>query len=131
VSQARLNESATAFSDGDCARAIDSGLAASEAAGTRPEPFELIGLCDARLGKGDLAVAALENAVERDPDNWEYHYGLALVKAIDGQDPRPEAAAALRLNPRERLAQAAVKGLRQGGAARRRTFAERAPLPVP
>jgi hypothetical protein len=37
----------------------------------------------------DLAVKALESAVRRDPENWRVHYGLALVRAADGQDPRP------------------------------------------
>ena len=33
----------------------------------------------------------MENAVDRDPDNWETHYGLALVRAADR--PRPDAGA--------------------------------------
>jgi hypothetical protein len=43
-------------------------------------------------------------AVDRDPNNWVYHYGLALVLAAEGEDPRAEIDEARRLNPREPLA---------------------------
>jgi hypothetical protein len=56
-----------------------------------------------RLGRRDLAVRALDNAVGKDPRNWEGHYGLALVRAAAGRDPRPQLRVARRLNPREQL----------------------------
>ena len=34
----------------------------------------------------------MRNAVDRDPNNWVYHYGLALVLRLEGEDPRPEMA---------------------------------------
>jgi hypothetical protein len=43
----------------------------------------------------------MRNAVDRDPNNWVYHYGLALVLGAEGRDPRPAIAEARRLNPRE------------------------------
>ena len=43
----------------------------------------------------------MRNAVDRDPNSWVYHYGLALVLASKGEDPRAEMAIARRLNPRE------------------------------
>ena len=43
----------------------------------------------------------MESARTRDPDNWEYAYGLAVAQALNGQDPRPAAALALQLNPRD------------------------------
>jgi hypothetical protein len=130
VSQGRLNESVRAFTRGDCAAAIDLALAASEAADTRPEPFEVLGFCNSRLGQGDLARAALASAIRRDPENWEYHYGLALVRAADGLDPRESAQRALELNPRETLTRDAARALRTDRAARWRSFARSAPLPI-
>ena len=64
---------------------------------SRPQPFEVLGYCDARLGLDRLAVGAMEGGVDRDPENWELFYGLALVRADAGLDPRPAARQALRL----------------------------------
>ena len=130
ISQARLNDAAAAYERGDCPAAIDASLSSSEAAGTRAEPFLLLGICDARLGRDDLAVRALENAVERDPDNWQYHYALAIVRGYAGRDPRPAAREALRLNPREPLVRQAVQRTRPTDPARWREFGTDAPLPT-
>ena len=43
----------------------------------------------------------MRNAQRRDPHDWHYAYGLAVTQALAGQDPRPAAAQALRLNPLE------------------------------
>jgi hypothetical protein len=51
----------------------------------------------------------MEDAVERDPDNSDYHYGLALARAATGLDPRPEARTALRLNSLDSGTRDAVK----------------------
>lgn len=103
LSEGPLRESARAFARGDCSTAIDRALRSTEALGVRPEPFIVLGYCDVRIGRTDLAVRALQNAVRRDPGNWEGHYGLALVRAADGQDPRPQLRAAQRLNPLQPL----------------------------
>jgi hypothetical protein len=44
-------------------------------------------------------VRALSEALDRDPNNWEYHFGLAVMRAAAGLDPRHQARVALRLNP--------------------------------
>ena len=108
ASQARLAQSVRAYEAGDCTEATDEALASIDALSVRPEPYEVIGFCDARLGQVGREPAIAE-AVERDPDNWEYRYGLALVLASAGRDPRPAARAALRLNPREQRAARAVE----------------------
>jgi hypothetical protein len=41
----------------------------------------------------------MREAVDRDPDNWEYRYSLAVAQAAAGMDPRPAAQDALRLDP--------------------------------
>lgn len=103
MSEGPLRDSARAFERGDCVTAIDRALASTSALEVRPEPFVLLGYCDVRIGRPDLAVAALEHAVRRDPGNWEGHYGLALVRAAGGIDPRPALRRAQRLNPLEPL----------------------------
>lgn len=101
VADSRLRDSVTAFKNGDCQTAIDRALSATSALGARPEPYAILGFCDVRLGKPELAERMMRNAIDRDPNSWVYHYGLALVLASNGEDPRPEIAIARRLNPRE------------------------------
>ena len=101
LADARLRDSVQAFKLGDCQSAIDHALSATSALGARPEPYAILGFCDVRLGKPDLAERMMRNAVDRDPDSWVYHYGLALVLASKGEDPRPEMEIARSLNPRE------------------------------
>ena len=101
LADARVRDSITAFKQGDCNVAIDRALSATSVLGARPEPYAILGFCDIRLGKPELAERMMRNAVDRDPRNWVYRYGLALVRAAQGQDPRPDIEAALRLNPRE------------------------------
>jgi hypothetical protein len=103
LSEGPLRDSARAFAAGDCPRTIDRALDSAAAFGVRPEPFILLGYCDVRIGRPDLAVRALDKAVRRDPRNWEGHYGLALARAAAGRDPRPALRAAGRLNPLEPL----------------------------
>jgi O-antigen ligase len=110
VSQTHLDESVRAFEQGDCETAIDSALSSASTLSVRPEPYEILGYCDARRrGAGSLAVQMMEEAVERDPDNWEFRYGLALVRGAAGLDPRPAAREAQRLNPRNELTADAVR----------------------
>lgn len=99
-SEYHLGNAEVAATEGDCVEAIDSALASVSALGVRPEPFETLGYCDLRLGAPALAVPAFERAVQRDPDNWRYHYGLAIARAANGADPRSAARDARRLNPR-------------------------------
>ena len=109
-SQTRLDDAVRAFKAGDCGEGVDASLDSIEALGARPEPFEILAFCDVRLGLGDLAVQAMEQAVERDPRNWEVHYGLALVRGAQGLDPRGPARRAVELNPQSVIALAAEEG---------------------
>ena len=77
-----------------------------------------------------LAVAAMRDAQRRDPDNWQYAYGLAVAQALAGQDPRPAAAQARRLNPLEPLTRSSRAACDSTSAARRRAGAARPAIPV-
>jgi hypothetical protein len=101
ISQARLDESLDHFKAGNCAAAVESARSSSSALGLRAEPYEVVGYCELRAGSRRRGVAAMEKAVDRDPDNWRYHLGLALGRAILRQDPRPEIRKTLELNPRD------------------------------
>ena len=130
-SQAPLDRAVTAFSRRDCGVAIDAALSATERFGTRPEPWMVLGYCDARLGQFELARRAMDAARARDPNNWQYAYGQAIVYGVSGRDPRPYAAEALRLNPLDPLARSLVSELRGAQTeARRREVARRAGIPL-
>jgi hypothetical protein len=129
-SQGPLNDAVRAFYRGNCPTAVDAALTSSERLAVRPEPFEVVGWCDVRAGQGRLAVAALSSARDRDPDNWAYAYGLAVARAVNGEDARPLADLATRLNPREPLARDFARRMRAAKSpARRRAIAQRAQAP--
>ncbi|HEY1275206.1 MAG TPA: O-antigen ligase family protein [Thermoleophilaceae bacterium] len=130
VSQVRLRDSVEAFKRHDCPRAIDSAISSSDAIGSRPQPFEILGYCDARLGRYDLAERMMRAAIRRDPRSWELHYGLAIVRAAGGHDPRPAARRALRLNPRGASTTELVAAFRTSDPEKWRRRAQSARLPV-
>jgi O-antigen ligase len=129
-STSRLNTASAAFHGGNCVKATNSALDSLDLLSSQAGAFELIGWCDARAGQQKLAMAAMRNAQSRDPDNWQYAYGLAVTQALAGVDPRPAAARARRLNPLEPLTAALVKAVSSNSAARRRAAAARLQIPV-
>lgn len=130
LSQLHLNRSVEGLKSGDCEGAVHSALASTRAMPVRPEPFEVLGFCDVRLGNADLGVQMLEAAIKREPDSWVLHYGLALVRGTAGRDPRPAARRALELNPLEPLARNAVKIFRTNDPQKWRRRASTARLPI-
>jgi O-antigen ligase len=130
VSQRELNRSAEALGRGDCTSSIDAALAASQAMPVRPEPLELLGYCDVRAGRPDLAIRLMEASVDRDPNRWQAYYGLAIARARLGQDPRPAARRALELNPRGDLALDAVRRFRGNDPRKWKRRAATARLPA-
>jgi uncharacterized membrane protein YoaK (UPF0700 family) len=100
ISQGKMNEAVQTFlRDGDCLKVIQQTDDSISVVGSRPDAYRLKGYCQARLGRTSEAVSSMQKAVDRDPDNWEYRYSLAVAKAAAGMDPRPAARAALRLDP--------------------------------
>lgn len=130
LSEGPLRESARAFSQGDCTTAIDRALQSIAVLGVRPEPFIVIGYCDVRIGRTDLALRALHSAVLKDPRNWEGHYALALARAAAGLDPRPRLRLAQALNPLQPLVFNALRKFETGGPQQWRRDALTAPLPT-
>jgi hypothetical protein len=56
----------------------------------------------------------MQEAIDRDPDNWNFHYGLALARGAAGLDPRPEVRQARDMNPLDPFVQAAEKRFATG-----------------
>jgi O-antigen ligase len=129
LSQSRLNRATDALRAGDCNTATNEALASVDALASQAGAFELLGWCDARAGQQKLAVAAMRNAQRRDPDDWHYAYGLAVTQALAGEDPRPAAAQARRLNPLEPMTISLQRRLNTSSAAKRRAAAARSQIP--
>jgi hypothetical protein len=108
VSQRQLDDAADAFEQGDCTTAAERATASIRTLEIRPEPYEVLGFCHVQQGFDRLGAAAMEEAVERDPDNWEFQYGLAVVRGSAGLDPRPAAQKALQQNPNDKLTKSLV-----------------------
>jgi len=129
-SQAALDRSSAAFARGDCRSATDAALTSLDSLRLRAEPFAILGWCNLRAGRADLGVAAMRSAAARDPDNWQYAYGLAVAIAIAGDDPRRAALRSLRLNPLDVQTRRLVRALRGDNPRSWRRRAVTLPLPV-
>lgn len=112
VSQDRLEASLDAFVVGKCDTAEDAARDSLRAVGSRPQPYEVMAYCALVDGDTALAVRRMRQAVQRDPNNWSLHYGLARLQAMAGGDPRRAAREAARLNPRDALARDAAERFR-------------------
>jgi O-Antigen ligase len=117
LSQHQYDNMTRAFVNGDCTTATSKARSAISTLSVRPEPYEILGYCDLDRGSSVQAVDALRKAVKRDPDYWEYHYGLATAQGAAGLDPRPAARQAWRENPRESLTKDLVRFFRTGNSA--------------
>jgi hypothetical protein len=129
-SQTALDRSTAALDRSDCATAADAALDSLDALRMRAEPFEILGWCDIRAGQHKLAVGTMRAAIARDPDNWQYPYGLAVASAFAGEDPRQAARDSLALNPRDTQTHRLVRAFRGDDPAAWRRAAAKLPLPV-
>lgn len=112
LSQAQLNSAIGAMDAGNCRQARDDAHSSLSAVSQRPAPYTVIAFCDMDEGHYSGAVAAMEQALRRDPGNWELHYGLAVARAGAGLDPRGAARTAARLNPHSAIAQSGPRHFR-------------------
>jgi hypothetical protein len=103
-----LDEGMTALLRGDCRTATSKALEVASSASNRAEPYAIRGWCALRQGQPDLAVRAMNAALQRDPRNWRLRYSLGIARAGAGVDPRPALREARALNPRGKLAREAV-----------------------
>jgi O-antigen ligase len=131
LSQNRLDDSARALTAGDCPGADVAARKATDWVAARPEPYAIRAYCAVRTGNEAEAVTLMESARDREPRNWKYSYGLALMQAVNGDDPRPAARRALALNPLEDMTVSAVEWFSTGTERQWRRRALAAPVPRP
>jgi hypothetical protein len=111
-SQSRLLDAERGLYASNCAKASAAARSSIAWLSARPEPYEILGFCDLQRNRPALGIAEMRQALHRDPASWERCYALALAQASAGDDPRPAAARALRMNPQESLTRQAVRELR-------------------
>jgi hypothetical protein len=128
-SQPALGDARSAFVRGDCDTAVDRALSSLETLRVWPEAYEILGYCNLRGGATELGLQSMQAAHRRDPDDWQFTYGLAVAQALAGEDPRPTADLAARQNPREELATGLARRLRDAPARRWPRIAARADIP--
>ena len=131
MSESRLTTAIAAFKGGDCGTARAEARRALLAMEQRPTPYQLIAFCDMRERRYRSALAAVRSALERDPHNWELHYGVAAARAAVGMDPRGAVRRAARSNPNESLVQSARVDFRGTSKQRWRRAGRSAPLLPP
>ena len=98
---------------------------------SQPQAQAVLGYCAALRGDERAAIARMQDATKLDPHHWRYRYGLAIVRAMAGRDPRQDLALVRRLNPRGEIISTGVPArLAKAPPARWRSLAARAPRPV-
>jgi hypothetical protein len=117
ASQRQLNDSLDALRARNCSVATDRAEASIKTLSIRPEPYEVLAICQQRQGRTRFGVLALERAVKRDPDNWRYHYELAALEGGVSLNPRPELVTAHRLNPTSAEVNSLLADLPRGSGA--------------
>ncbi|HEV2776864.1 MAG TPA: O-antigen ligase family protein, partial [Solirubrobacteraceae bacterium] len=108
-SQGRLEKAIAQLERGRCERVETLARQSLNGVGVRPQGYELLARCALEMDDRSRAIRMIGEAIERDPENWRPWYGLAVVRARAGLDPRPAARSALRRNPNEPLAREAVR----------------------
>jgi tetratricopeptide (TPR) repeat protein len=124
LSQSQLDDSVKALRRGDCPSSERSASDAASTLSLRPEPYELLAYCASRRGDDQLAIRRIRQAIDRDPHEWRFQYGLGIVLANAGRDPRAALRRAYRLDPKEPLVLGARRYL---STTNRRVLARLAP----
>ena len=125
MSGSAIRDASAGFQRGDCARGSQRALESLDYLSARPEGYAIVGFCDLLEDFPSRAVPAMQKAVDRDPQSWDYRLGLAVALAADGRDPSASMREALRLNPREPLVRDAAKRLLGAKSERARQAAAR------
>jgi hypothetical protein len=99
ASQRHLNAARDALAANNCPKAVDKAAASINVLSNRPEPYEILAICQQRARRTPLAIQAMRKAVKRDPNNGQYHFELAALLGAASLDAHAELATASRLNP--------------------------------
>jgi hypothetical protein len=105
LSDSHFNAAVEEVSRGDCVDARSAARQSIDVVPRRAAPYALIAFCEMREGRYRLAAKEVRRALQRDPENWELTYGLAVARAGADLDPRRAARRTVSLNPRVPLVQ--------------------------
>jgi hypothetical protein len=130
VSQNQLDASVAAFGRNDCASASTHANHALALLSFRHAAHEILAYCDAARGNAAAALTEMTAAVDDDPKDWEPQYGLAVIEAAAGRDPRQAARAAVTLDRYEPVVDALASTFRRHKRSEWAIDAQAAPLPV-
>lgn len=113
---ARYTSAAYDSSATDIATSLDRLDRAAELNPLSAEPLLAKGVLAQRIGRYDVAVAALQDAAEREPDNWFIHFELGLAQAAQGHKALAleDLREARRLNPLQPVTGEVIDQLRAG-----------------
>ncbi len=113
---ARYTSAAYDSSASDIETAIERLDRAAELNPLSAEPLLAKGVLAQRIGRYDAAKEALDEATEREPDNWFIHFERALAESAQGDNRAAfaDALEAKRLNPRQPLVDEVLAELRAG-----------------
>jgi tetratricopeptide (TPR) repeat protein len=113
---ARYTSAAYDSSASDIETAVERLDRAAELNPLSAEPLLAKGVLAQRIGRYDEAKEALDEATEREPDNWFIHFERALAESAQGDNRAAlaDAREAKRLNPRQPLVDEVLAELRAG-----------------
>lgn len=111
--QPPLDDALAAVRAGDCRTAAAKARESLERLSIRPQAHQILAVCELRAGRGETALAHIRAALDLDPQDWRLRYDLAVVRAVNGLDPRPALADARARNPRSWLLRIAQRETRR------------------
>jgi hypothetical protein len=114
VSDQHLTRAVAEFNSGNCPAAVADSHSTISALSSRPQSYQILGYCNVVSGHTAAAVALMNQAIARDPQDWRYRYGLAVATAANGQDPFPALQQASLLDPHESIIDDAAKSFLAG-----------------
>jgi hypothetical protein len=102
MSQVRLGDAAhDRLGRDNCPDAIVQARSSASVLSANPEPYQILGYCEAVMDSPRQGVRDLALAADRDPANWRYELGLAVARAAAGRNPQAAIRATQRLDPLE------------------------------
>ena len=107
-----IDTSNAAAADGNIASAVNHAETARSIEPWAASPYLQLGLLAESQGEYDLAIRRLNQAIDREEDNWQLHYLLGRVEHEAGDDAGAKRSLeeALRLNPEEECLEKGFKG---------------------
>jgi hypothetical protein len=128
LSQHDVDTAVAAVHANRCPDAVRAADAAMRVGDQRPEPHQVLAICAVHDGDTAAATREIQRAIALDPGDWRLVYDLAVIRALDGRDPRPTMRQARRMNPRSWLLRIAQRELNGATPAAWKTAALRADL---